>query len=221
MKPEINSTFTLMVGGADFEQHDLECLYKNAHALVAVDGGANNLPHDTQPNFIVGDMDSINQDLDWSDQVVFEHVSDQDTTDFEKAISFCLSRNLPQPFVCLGFTGGRFDQTLTILHACCRFPLVRFVFVAEQDLISTLPLGRSKFEFEVGERLSLYPLTPCQFGPSTGLKYALDGLNMEQGHTIGTSNQVVKQQVEIELRQGVCFLMTEANRPLSNLHNLA
>ena len=209
MNSNDHSRATYLVGGAPFQHQNLNLVVEHPGKLVAVDGGANSLPVSLVPDFIVGDLDSLTPKYSKHKATHLIHIAEQDTTDFEKAVSFCLENNFRQPFVCIGFVGGRFDQTLTILHICCRFPDAQFVFITDQDTIATLPLGVSNYQLVTGDRLSLYPLSACEFTASYGLLYPLHNLHMSQGTAIGTSNQVVGENVQIDLKSGSCFLIVD------------
>jgi len=131
MKIEPHTYLTYLIGGAPYTESDLDLIRCEKGHLVAVDGGANALPADLIPDIIIGDLDSLNNQERLATQTRLVQVDDQNSTDLEKAIRYCLDHKFPQPFVCIGFIGGRFDQTLTTLHTSCLFPTLALVFVAE------------------------------------------------------------------------------------------
>ena len=49
----------------------------------------------------------------------------------------------------------------------------------------------------VGTRVSVYPLTTVGFESSEGLQYSLNGLTLQSGHFIGTSNISSEPNVQI------------------------
>ena len=55
------------------------------------------------------------------------------------------------------------------------------------------------------------------FQSSSGLKYPLDGLTLEQGVTIGTSNEATDETVEIRATDDAVFLVVTA---VSDPHDL-
>ncbi len=167
--------------------------------LVAADGGANSL-HDQEvaPAAIIGDMDSLDDPAHWQSRTRLLHVTEQDTTDFEKCL---YSINAPG-IVALGFTGKRFDHTLAALHSLSVYGReANIMLLAEQDVMWARH-GRTRLQLQSGMRFSVYPLTRVGFDSSRGLEYALDGLVLEQGLAIGTSNRVIEPGVEIRTRAG-------------------
>jgi thiamine pyrophosphokinase len=58
-------------------------------------------------------------------------------------------------------------------------------------------VGPISFEAGVSERVSIHPLLPIRFAHSSGLYYPMDGLLLEPGGLIGTSNEGTGGSVEI------------------------
>lgn len=198
-----------LIGGGPIGDEDWPLIRSLTSKFIAVDGGANNLPTGLIPELIIGDLDSVVDEDHWRSKTKVIEVADQDSTDLEKALSYCQHFPSDTIFIGLGFIGGRFDQTLTVLHACCCFSHLRLMFLSDTDLIMQLPHGETELRLPRAARVSLYPLTSCEFGPSVGLKYPLTGLNMEQGRCIGTSNEVLGEFVKIDLIDGECLLMVD------------
>lgn len=189
---------TVLVGGGDLDENLLRELLEAGYSLVAADGGANFLKEwSLKPEYIIGDLDSL-EDRDFfegSTEII--HIKDQDSTDLEK----CLRIISAPVFLALGFIGSRFDHSLEILHVFEEFKNKQLVFFSEDDVIFDLP---KEFEIElpVATRISVYPLSPTRFISSEGLKYPLDGLELEQGKIIGTSNENIDELVKIKYDQG-------------------
>lgn len=176
---------TLIGGGPTSKSMIAEAMVL-APALVAADGGANHLAGtDLIPSAIIGDLDSLEGAEDWrarlGDQLV--HVSEQDSTDFEK----CLASIDAPFFVCVGFLGGRQDHGLAALHTLIRDP--RPVVLLGTDDVAFAPQSEVRLALPVGERVSIFPLRRVQASGGAGLAYPVDGLLMEAGAQIGTSNQ--------------------------------
>jgi thiamine pyrophosphokinase len=73
-------------------------------------------------------------------------------------------------------------------------------------------------------RISFYPLTPTTFTQSSGLKYPLDGLTLEQGKIIGISNEAVEEKISWEISEGCCvgfFPIEYAPKILQDLYDIS
>ena len=157
-------TGVTLVGGGSVTSCDLNEARALAPTLVAADGGGNalaDLGH--RPQAIIGDIDSLRDDLrrEWADQV--HAIAEQDSTDLDK----CL-RSISAPFVLgVGFGGARLDHTLSAMTALVRHGRARVILVCEQDVCFLCP-PRLALTLAPGARVSLFPMAPVT-GRSQGL----------------------------------------------------
>ena len=186
----------ILVGAAPVQIGSaLEALPKS-WPVIAADGGADVLLKiGRRPDLVIGDMDSAGALPDDLPQL---SLAGQDDTDFEK----CLARVHAPLIVGLGFLEGRLDHTLAAIHALMALSHDRPVMlVGDTDLVLRLK-GDIAFEAKPGDRVSVWPLGIQAFQGSTGLKWPLDGLQMEAGRLIGTSNLAAGGTVRINVGPG-------------------
>lgn len=170
-----------------------------AWPVVAVDGGAAaSLAVGRKPHLILGDMDSLGNDVVIPDDVPVLTLDGQDDTDFQKA----LSRISASLIVGLGFLEARFDHSLAAVHALmCLQHDQPVMLVGTTDIMLRLT-GPFAATLPVGSRFSVWPLGVQSFEKSSGLKWPLDGLTLAPGTFVGTSNEVSQTVVEIEPSAG-------------------
>ena len=189
----------LLIGGGEIDTQLLARYAERNFVVVAADGAANNLAeHNLHPAAIIGDMDSLKDRPFWEERTKVLEFSEQDTTDFEK----CLYATEASLYLALGFTGHQFDHTLAALHVLARYAGKKAVLMVDSVDVIFATAGRFTMRMKPGERMSIYPLARVEFEQSSGLKFPLDGLLMEQGFLIGTSNEVVDEEVSILPAQG-------------------
>lgn len=166
-----------------------------APALVAADGGADRaLTLGHFPQAVVGDFDSLSEAARariGQDRLL--HVPEQESTDFEKA----LSRIEAPGVIALGLTGQRTDHELAAWHSLMRCRSPRCIVVAEEDIVFLCP-PELRLSLPVGSRLSLFPMAPVT-GRSEGLHWPIDGIAFAPGQAIGTSNRVAAEVVRIKV----------------------
>ena len=75
-------------------------------------------------------------------------------------------------------------------------PTRKLLLVDEVD-VALAVVGPVRFEAGPRERVSIHPLLPIRFVQSTGLYYPMDGLLLEPGGLIGTSNEGIGGPVEV------------------------
>lgn len=186
----------LLVGGGELAPELLKQF--NNLPMVAADGGANHLQRMAcgalcVPEIIVGDLDSLDDRAYWEGVTRVVEINEQDSTDFEK----CLYSVDAPYFIAVGFCGHRLDHTLAALHAMQKFcGQKRVILVSSHDvlLVSAEPVS---VQLPLQTRVSIYPLPTVTFDTSEGLEYPLNGLTLQQGQAIGTSNSSVCGRVKI------------------------
>ncbi|MGV8853296.1 MAG: thiamine diphosphokinase [Devosia sp.] len=183
-----------IVGGGVVDPHLLVELAQRGVALVGADGGGDAIgAAGLVPELIVGDLDSLSNRVIWAQRTRVLHIAEQISTDFQKAL---YSTRAPVTLA-LGMTGKRLDHTLAALSAVLEYaPLRKLVLVDEVD-VALAAIGPEAFVASRGERVSVHPLAPVRFEYSTGLLYPLDGLRLEPGGLLGTSNEGIGGRVEI------------------------
>ncbi|MEM0948162.1 MAG: thiamine diphosphokinase [Pseudomonadota bacterium] len=163
---------------------DIEEILEIAPNLVAADGGAKAaLSAGIVPESVIGDFDSLSAELRHSipsDRLL--HVSEQDSTDFEK----CLSRISAPLILALGFTGQRLDHELAVYNALSRYPERACIVLGSHDLAFLAP-PKVALALAPGDRVSLFPMAETT-GQSDGLRWPIDGLRFAPSGRVGTSN---------------------------------
>ena len=193
-----------IVGGGAVDPVLLRELAQRGVALVGADGGGDAIDDaGLLPAAIVGDLDSLTDRAAWERRTRVIHIPEQVTTDFQKAL---YSTRAPVTLA-LGMTGKRLDHTLAALSAVLQYaPSRRLLLVDEVD-VALAATGAVAFEAGVRERVSIHPLAPIRFVQSTGLYYPMDGLLLEPGGLIGTSNEGVGGRVEINPADATPWLL--------------
>lgn len=176
-----------LLGGGKVKKTLLKKVLEVAPIVVAADGGAAHaIAHGVIPNAVIGDFDSIDQDIVAripKDRLF--PIKEQDSTDFEK----CL-RNISAPLVIgVGFTAGRQDHYLAALHGLVRYGARPCILLGAKDLVFVAP-AEFEITLPVGCRFSLFPMGPVR-AVSRGLRWPIDGIAFAPETKIGTSNEVV------------------------------
>lgn len=202
--PLVHDGVLVIVGGGAVDVPLLQRLAAQGAKLVGADSGGDAIiAAGLVPDAIIGDLDSISSAEGWPGGTRVFHIGEQVTTDFEK----CLYSTRAPVTVALGMTGRRFDHTLSAISAATRFARERRIILSDENDVALAMSGTLAFRIPVGERVSVYPLAPIDFVRSTGLLYPLDGLHLEQGGLIGTSNQALTETIEIEPADATPWLL--------------
>jgi thiamine pyrophosphokinase len=184
----------ILVGGGDIDWERLEYVLGLGHAVVAVDSGADALRNAAvQPDVIIGDMDSISDIRGWPAQTKIVKIPEQDSTDFEKA----LYTTLAPLYLAFGFFGQRLDHSLAALHCLAKYRTRKSIVLIDRVDLMFAPAVPLAIDLPRNIRFSINPLAPVTFRGSTGLRYPLDGLTLQAGVAVGTSNTVTGTPVTV------------------------
>ena len=176
--------------------------------LLCADSGADAvLEAGLEPDFLVGDLDSVDPAARTAlppGRVVA--VAEQETTDLQKVLEHAAALGVKSA-VLLGFTGGRTDHTLWNLSLLKRYGDrmdLRFV----DDHCELRRVGsRIRFRARAGQKISLCPLDgPANRITTSGLKWQLRGEDLVPGERGGISNEVVADPVEVAVGSGELLL---------------
>ena len=183
-----------IVGGGTVAPALLHDLAEGGVALVGADGGGDAIGDaGLIPAAIIGDLDSLRDRAAWEKRTRVIHIPEQVTTDFQKAL---YSTDAPVTLA-VGMTGKRLDHTLAALSAVLQFAAQRKLVVVDEVDVALAVVGPIRFAADKGERISIHPLLPISFVRSRGLYYPVDGLTLEPGGLLGSSNEGTGGLVEI------------------------
>ena len=175
-----------LLGGGRIAPDDIALARGLAPVAVAADGGAAHaLAAGWMPRAVIGDFDSISDEVRAAIPADRLHViAEQESTDFDK----CL-RSISAPLVLgLGFLGTRLDHELAALGALSRPGRPPCILMGGHDIAFLCPPGLD-LDLPQGTRVSLFPLGPVT-GRSTGLEWPIDGIDFAADGRVGTSNRV-------------------------------
>ena len=201
-------------------------LLRGTDRVICADGGANRLhgirderDDEILPTFIVGDLDSIRDDVKTYYEsrgvpVVFSHC--QNTTDLDKAMMQL--KDLVQSGIVLilgivGSHGGRIDQLFATINTACRFSaLFDIVSIGEESLLIVLPPGDYEFILPdacINNHCGLVPLLGRVDSVTTdGLEWNLSNSLLEFGELISTNNLIRNKKIQIKNSNFILFTIT-------------
>ena len=174
-----------LIGGARISEPAFLQALEHAKTLVAVDSGADFLmARNRVPAAVIGDLDSLSDRarVHFADRLC--HISEQSTTDFEKA----LTRVKAPCLIALGFTGGRLDHLLSVLNVMMRFPESTVVLLDADDASFVAGAGTHRFMLQKGTRISVMPVAAVSSVSLAGVVWPFDGQAMAPDGFTSPSN---------------------------------
>ena len=194
--------------------------------IIAVNGGTRHcISLGIQPDIIIGDMDSIDNDKlqifkkRGTEILIFPRQKDQ--TDLELALMLSLERGADE-IIILGALGKRWDMTLANILLFCKPDLnAAAVRILDADCEIILLRGGTTHTIysEKGDLLSLMPLGGNVYGVTlSGLKYPLKNEMLNLGCTRGVSNLFLGKTAVIAIKKGLLLCVIEKkDKAVSNV----
>lgn len=194
-----------------------EAVYKaiaDANLMIAADSGAATaLRYGCTPAIVVGDFDSLDEQLieqlrAGGSRMVSAAV-EKDETDTELAVQLALEQGATT-ITLLGALGGvRFDHTMANVLLLAGFDSVPIKIVDGPSVCWLVKgPGNTTIDGHVGDLLSLLPLTGDASGIRTlGLYYPLQGETLHFGKPRGVSNVLTQEHAEVSLESGLLLVI--------------
>jgi thiamine pyrophosphokinase len=189
----------------------LESHWQEAALVICADGAASALlTYGKTPDIIIGDMDSITDcQLERFKTTKIMKVEDQDTTDGEKALNYCLRQNIRKASLLGGF-GNRIDHSIYTIELIKKFhkkglAITSFTESEKLYLINQTTSLKEK----PGTRISIFPI----FGDVNnislqGFDYDLQHANFKFGEFSSISNRIKHSPATIRFSIGELLVIS-------------
>jgi len=184
--------------------------------LIAADGAASSLVNvDVFPEYVVGDLDSLDGDVLRALEGISEFVPDpdQNSNDFEKSIRFAAAQ-LWQRVLIVGMHGGDLEHTLNNWSVLKKFaPSMPLAVLDRERYI--IPVSSSfTVAVQPNELVSLIPQPEARIS-TKGLQWELSDEVLALGVREGARNIAVDGKVEVVIHEGSLLFCCDARIPWS------
>ena len=177
--------------------------------IICADGGANGLTGTKfVPDIILGDLDSLKPAVRRyfsGKNVEIRRIQDQETTDFEKALLYCIEMNLNNITV-FGAVSSRPDHTINNFSVLKRYSKIMNIRFIDKEFEMYYVNKKTSFAYRKGHTVSLMPMPSAGGITTKGLKYKLQNESLELGTREGTLNVSTAKNISIEFRKGSLLL---------------
>lgn len=145
-----------------------------ADIIICCDGAADKLVRfGLSPHAIVGDLDSVSQELRKRYASILIHSEDQENNDLTKAVHYCIEKKYTAVTI-LGATGLREDHTLGNVSLMLEYhPRIKVQIISDFGCFFLVQSGE-KIASHAGEKISFFSVDNRIKVTSRGLKYPLN-----------------------------------------------
>jgi len=180
--------------------------------IICADGGANKIiNYNILPKIILGDFDSLtskNRKYFINKGVILKKISEQETTDFEKALMYIVNNSLDNVYV-FGAVSSRPDHTLNNFSVLKRYSKKLKITIIDTEFEILYVNKQITFDTNKGKTISLMAM-PLAKGVSTyGLEYPLQNEDLIFGKREGTLNKAMRNKITISFKSGDLLLFKQ------------
>ena len=192
----------VIVANGDFPSHKVPLLIlQDSSTIICCDGAANHLvKNGMEPNYILGDMDSIDDSLKnkYKEQVI--ELPKQDQNDLRKTIQWVEDKKVKKTAI-LGATGRRDDHSLANIFTLLQYPTSLEITISSNHGIFSVVKGGQKFDSFKGQKISLFSTDSNIEVTSNNLKYNLNN-KMLTNLYYGSLNESLDESFTLTLSHG-------------------
>jgi len=209
MIPLLHNFRTVILANGNFPIHKIPLQFLlNAELIICCDGATENLVNfGLNPDFIIGDLDSLSEKIKDDFASILLHRTDQETNDLTKAVQFCLESNLKEITI-LGATGKREDHTVGNIFLLSDYSLNASVQMLTDNGVFNCIFETSTFESFRGEQISIFSLDSETEFSFHNLLYPVKNRKLPFMWQ-GTLNEAVSSSFTIEFYRGKVLVFRE------------
>ena len=209
MIPLIQDFKTVVLADGSFPEHEASLSFlRNAEQIICCDGAARNLvAYGLEPDYIVGDLDSIPKELKGQFASILRPNPDQETNDLTKAVHFCIESGWKEITI-LGATGRREDHTLGNLSLLTDYAETVNVQLLTDYGVFVPQLQTASYQSYPGQQVSIFSLCTSTIFTTHHLVYPLNK-RMITSWWQGTLNEAVSDYFTIEMDEGKALIFRE------------
>ena len=192
----------VILANGDFPNHEVPLgKLKDANTIICCDGSVNNLvKNNMEPQYILGDMDSIDDTLKnkYRDRII--KLPEQDENDLRKAIVWAENSGAKKAAI-LGATGKRDDHSLANIFTLLQHPSQLEMTIYTDHGIFSVAENEKTFDSFKGQQVSLFATDQSIEITSIDLKYSMFNQTLSSLY-YGSLNESLKDKYTLTLSHG-------------------
>ena len=184
-------------------------LLEAAELLICCDGAADKLVgFGMSPHVIIGDMDSVSDEVKELYASIIIHSDDQESNDLTKAVHYCIDKDYSSVSI-LGATGLREDHTLGNISLMLEYyPRIEVQIISDYGIFFLVRSGE-QVRSKLGEKISFFSIDNTVRVSSTGLLYQLNDLQLSNWYR-ATLNEATADQFTLIFESDLPLIVYKA-----------
>ena len=192
----------VILANGDFPHHPNPLrILKEATTIICCDGAVNNIEeYGLIPTNIIGDMDSISNELKIKYEGRLIRMEEQNENDLRKTLKW-VEENGAKKASILGATGKRDDHSLANIFTLLEFPSNLELSIFTDFGKFSVVKGEQKFDSFTGEQVSLFSLDHTIEITTTHLKYNFNSKKLTNLYC-GSLNESINDVFTLSISHG-------------------
>jgi thiamine pyrophosphokinase len=184
-------------------------LLNAADLVICCDGAADQLvAYGMSPDVIIGDMDSVSDEIRELYGSILIHSDSQDTNDLTKAVHYAIEKGYRSLSI-LGATGLREDHTLGNISLMIDYlPRIDVRIISDYGIFFLVQSGEQVGSF-AGEKISLFSIDNRLRVTSNGLKYPLNDMQLSNWYA-ATLNEATADCFSLQFESDLPLIVYRA-----------
>ncbi|RXQ97612.1 thiamine diphosphokinase [Ancylomarina salipaludis] len=176
----MRSKSAVILANGSFPVHEIPLnSLKSSECIVCCDGAINKLETaGIEAHAIVGDLDSLSDDLKRKYQDIIHHFSNQDTNDLTKAVNWCLANKI-NDITIVGATGERDDHMIGNIFLLPSYTKKMKVKMLTDYGIFTPVMRSRNFDSYIGQQVSIFSPQAETIITTANLRYELTNQKLD------------------------------------------
>ena len=198
----------LILNGNLLIKKNFKKILKNYNSIICADGGANKIIDlGIEPNYILGDMDSIDKkNLKKYSQNIIK-LKNQDYNDLHKTLLWAKEQKIKKIDI-IGIDGKRLDHTIgnfSIILECISF--IDITIFTDYGNIYTINKERT-FKNCCKKNISLFNPIPQNKITTYGLEYELNDFSLKKMYS-GTLNRAINDEITVKTKNKILIFISK------------
>lgn len=201
----------LVLNGELPKKNKFITIFKNYDKIFCADGSANYLLNfDINPDFIIGDLDSVDKSKLQTYCGNIIELPDQNFNDLEKILIWCI-KNKHSSLDIIGMDGKRIDHTIGNFSIILKFiNKIKINIFTNSGIFYTIEKNRI-FKNLKNNYISIFSSKPDNLISTSGLKYELKNKKLAYMNS-GTLNYAIKNKVEVNCNDNILFFIANEQK---------
>jgi thiamine pyrophosphokinase len=192
----------VILANGNFPSHEVSLgKLQDANTIICCDGSVNNLvKKGMEPQYILGDMDSIDDSLKNKYRDIMIELPDQNDNDLRKAINWAETNKIKKAAI-LGAIGKRDDHSLANIFTLLQYPTQLQMIIYTDHGIFSVAENEKIFDSFPGQQISLFATDQSIEVTSNNLKYNMNNKVLTNLYC-GSLNESFKDSFTLTLSHG-------------------